>query len=169
MTPVAALVTRFGWNVGPTGAVGGRFVKTAEANRQLLADAEAAGASYLISEDVDDFDEDDLMSVGISAVNPDLFLSVWLTADAYQEALELIGRNRQRPPSSPEDIHASLGRNHPLVARRFESMYPTRIADRVQAEPAFIFRSARYLRCAMVLERADSLERGLGAECQDVS
>lgn len=165
-TPVADLVTRFGWATGPTGSVDGRFAKTDASDRQLLADAEAAGTSYLVSEDGDDFDEDDLISVGISAVNPDLFLSVRLTARAYHEALETIGRNRQRPPSTPDEIHAALGRNHPLLTKRFESKYPTQIADRVQAEPTVVFRGSRCLRCAKILSSPRDLESGLGPECR---
>lgn len=165
-TPVADLARRFGWAIGPTGSVAGRFAKTDSSDRQLLADAGAAAASYLVSEDVDDFDESDLISVGISAVNPDLFLSERLTADAYQEALETIGRNRQHPPSTPEEIHAALGRNHPLLAKRFESTYATRVAVRVQAEPAVVFRGSRCLRCATILASPSGLERGLGTECR---
>lgn len=142
-TPVRHLVTRFGWDVGPTGEIAGRFSATDDSDRQLLADAEAADASFLVTEDVDDFDEADLVSVGISAANPDLFLSVRLTADAYREALETIGATRQRPPSAPEQIHAALGRNHPLLTARFDSLYPgVEVAERVQAEPQVVFRGA---------------------------
>lgn len=166
-TPVADLAARVGWAVGPTGSVDGRFSSTAPADRQLLADAVVADADYMVSEDVDDFDEEDLASVGISAVNPDLFLSVRLTADAYEDALETIGRNRRRPPSTPEHIHAALGRNHPRLAKRFESVYSTAIADAVQAEPVVVFRGTRCLRCGRVLADAADLELGLGPECRD--
>jgi hypothetical protein len=165
-TPVADLATRFGWATGPTGSIGGRFRATASADRQLLADADAAKASYLVTEDVDDFAEPDLITVGISAVNPDLFLAVRLTQDGYLQALETIGHNRQRPPSTPEDLHAALGRNHPLLAARFASMFQTRIADRVQAEPAATFRGTRCLRCAKILSHPTQLKGGLGPECQ---
>lgn len=165
-TQVADLVTRFGWPVGPTGAAPGRFAKTAASDRQLLADADSGCASYLVSEDVDDYDENDLVSVGIPAVNPDLFLSLRLTPDAYLEALETLGHKRQRPPSTPEDIHAALGRNHPLLAKRFESIFASQVADRVQAEPTVVFRGNRCLRCAKVLAHPADLERGLGPECR---
>lgn len=165
-TPVADLATRFGWAPGPSGAVDGRFAKTDAADRQLLADAEAAGAVYLITEDVDDFAEEDLVSVGISAVNPDLFLSIRLTDDAYRDVLETIGRNRRRPPSTPEEIHAALGRNHPLLTQRFAALYSSKVADRVQGEPAVIFRGTRCVRCATIGASAADLRRGLGRECQ---
>lgn len=51
-TPVRHLVTRFGWDVGPTGEIAGRFTATDDSDRQLLADAEASEFSFLVSEDV---------------------------------------------------------------------------------------------------------------------
>lgn len=51
----AVVRRRFGGILGPIGDVGERFGDTAEADRQILADAEAAGAAFLVSEDVDDF------------------------------------------------------------------------------------------------------------------
>lgn len=110
-TPVADLAARFGWSTAPTGSVAGRFTRTNASDRQLLADAEAAGVQYLISEDVDDFDADDLVTVGTSAVNPDLFMSIRMTTNAYREALATIASTRRRSPSTPEEIHAALGRN----------------------------------------------------------
>ncbi|MCL2849056.1 MAG: hypothetical protein FWE61_03285, partial [Micrococcales bacterium] len=73
-TPVWHLVTRFGWAVGPTGDHADRYVGTDPADRQILADAVAAEAAFLVTEDVDDFAEIDLVTVGMSAVAPDLFL-----------------------------------------------------------------------------------------------
>ena len=168
-TPVSDLVTRFGWATGPTGAVDGRFQATDRADRQLLADAAAAGATYIVTENVDDFDEEDLVSVGISGVNPDLFLSVRLTSAAYRTALATIGTGRRRPPATREAIHIALGRNHPLLAQRFESEFPVKIAERVQAEPTVVFRGARCLRCTTVLTSPAELVRGLGPECRDAS
>ncbi len=165
-TPVSDLVARFGWATGPTGAVDGRFEATDIADRQLLADAEAAGAAFIVTEDVDDFGEADLASVGISAVNPDLFLSVRLTSDAYRGALAALSTGRVRPPSTAEEIHSALGRNHPLLAERFDSEFAAPIAERVQAEPAVLFRGSRCLQCASVLADPASLVRGVGPECR---
>jgi hypothetical protein len=72
---------QYGPALSPTGRVAGRFEATAETDRQILADAEAAGALFLVTEDVDDFDETDLESVGISAVNHDRFLATWLARE----------------------------------------------------------------------------------------
>lgn len=66
-------------------------------------DAEAAGARFLVTEDVDDYGLADLASVGISAVNPDLFLAERLTREAYSVRLVGIGvaedRTEQRVPA----------------------------------------------------------------------
>lgn len=70
---------RFGFQLTPTGADAGRFPETKGADRQILADAVAAGARFLITEDVDDYGRNDLVSVGISAVHPDVFLATRLT------------------------------------------------------------------------------------------
>lgn len=61
--------------LGPTGEDPERFRTTSGADRQILADAAAAGARFVVTEDVDDFRPEDLASVGIAAVNPDLFLA----------------------------------------------------------------------------------------------
>ena len=74
---------RFGLPLSPTGHDAERYLGTRTADRQILADAVAAGARFLITEDVDDFGIDDLVSVGISAVNPDLLLAARLIRDAY--------------------------------------------------------------------------------------
>ncbi|TAM66902.1 MAG: hypothetical protein EPN48_14580 [Microbacteriaceae bacterium] len=73
---------RLGLRLSPTGAGAARFRATKGADRQILADAIAAQAGFLVTEDVDDFAVEDLVGVGISAVNPDLFLTARLTRDA---------------------------------------------------------------------------------------
>lgn len=166
MTPVADLVTRFGWAIGPSGSVDGRFTATDAPDRQILADSEASRAGYLVTEDVDDFDEGDLLSIDISAANPDLFLASRLTIDAYREVLTTIARGRSRPPNTPEQIHATLGRNHPLLSSRFAADYPTTVATRLQAEPAVVFRGIRCLRCGQNSARPENLSRGIGSECR---
>lgn len=66
---LAKLVTRTLLMVGgvPTGDVAGRFAPTKGNDRQILADADAARARFLVTEDMGDFAEADLVSLGISA------------------------------------------------------------------------------------------------------
>lgn len=81
VTP-ADVCHRFGIALGPSAEIKGRFPSTRGNDRQILADAEAAGARFLVTGDVDDLAEVDLVSVGIAAANPDLFLAERLTPEA---------------------------------------------------------------------------------------
>ena len=54
---------RFDVLLGPTGTGAEHFGGTKGADRQILADAAAAGARFLVTEDVDDYGLDDLASV----------------------------------------------------------------------------------------------------------
>lgn len=81
MMPPSEVRHVYGGDLTPMGDVAGRFEGTRQSDRQILADAEVAAAWFLVTEDVDDFALDDLAGVGISAVNPDLFLSVRLGRD----------------------------------------------------------------------------------------
>ena len=87
-TSPAVIRERLGFALTPTGKVAGRFAATSESDRQILADTEASGAQFLITEDVDDFAEEDLIALRVSAVNPDLFLSRRLTRDAYSSVID---------------------------------------------------------------------------------
>ncbi|MCL2787263.1 MAG: hypothetical protein FWD59_02005, partial [Micrococcales bacterium] len=73
--PPSVVRERFGIRLSPTGVDASRFADTKGADRQILADAAAAEAWFLVTEDVDDYGLGDLLSVGISAVCPDVFLA----------------------------------------------------------------------------------------------
>ena len=88
---------RFGGELSPVGEGASRFLGTAAEDRQILADAVAAKAGFLITADVDDFAEADLASVGISAVNPDLFLAAKLTRKAYAAVIDLFVERQVAP------------------------------------------------------------------------
>lgn len=81
----------------PAGVAPERFAATSPKDRQVLADAVTSGALFLITEDVDDFGYADLESAGITAVNPDLFMSIRATPAAYREALDLMVRRFRKP------------------------------------------------------------------------
>jgi len=100
-----------------TGTDAERFTTTSPKDRQVLADALTAGALFLITEDVDDFGDEDLRSTEITAVNPDLFMSVRVTPDSYREALDLMVRRFHNPQRTAGQTLARLGRAHPLTAR----------------------------------------------------
>ncbi|MDR1077687.1 MAG: hypothetical protein LBL55_03305 [Propionibacteriaceae bacterium] len=167
MTAVSDLSTRFGWETTPVGPDPARFPRTASSDRQILADAVAAGAWYLITEDVDDFDVDELVGVGLAAVGADLFMPHRVTDLGYLEALDTLAAGRRRPPDTPEQLHAALGRQHPLLARAKVGLFPdVAVVPPTQGEAAVVYRGGRCLRCDGVLDEVALLERGLGPECR---
>lgn len=68
--PVSGLRKRLDRVLGPDGVGPERFGATAASDRQVLADADAARASFLVTADVDDFADDDLAGLRLSAVHP---------------------------------------------------------------------------------------------------
>ncbi|MST50141.1 hypothetical protein [Mobiluncus porci] len=105
----------YGGILSPTGKINDRFTATSETDRQILADAAASNARFLITEDVDDFAEPDLQAVGTSAVNPDLFLSKYLNREAYARIVNLFAERQVSPPHTPAEIHAAIARQHPRL------------------------------------------------------
>lgn len=141
----AVVRRRFGGLLGPTGDVGGRFEGTSEADRQILADAEAAGAAFLVTEDVDDFAESDLVSVGMSAVNPDLFLASRVTRAAYAMVIDLFVARQVAPPTTPAQFHAAIARQHPLLFAAHADLFDIAPQLSPHSSPATLFRGPRPL------------------------
>ncbi|WP_454301729.1 hypothetical protein [Salana multivorans] len=141
----AVVRRRFGGTLAPTGDIGGRFGGTAQADRQILADAEAAGAIFLITEDVDDFAEADLLEVGISAVNPDLFLASRMTRSAYAMVIDLFVQRQVAPPTTHAEFHAAIARQHPLLFAAHADLYDVVPEVSPHAPPATQFRGPRPL------------------------
>ena len=65
----------------------------------MLADADAARASFLVTGDVDDFAEGDLATLRLTAIHPDLFMALRFPRHAYQHALDLLVANMKNPPA----------------------------------------------------------------------
>ncbi|UNX53773.1 hypothetical protein MF406_12370 [Georgenia sp. TF02-10] len=82
-------------------------------DRQVIADAIEAGARYLITTDVDDFAVDDLAAHEMSAVNPDYFMALRFTENAYREGLGLLAAVQSNPARAEAELHRVLGRRHP--------------------------------------------------------
>jgi len=125
-----------------------RFGATAARDRQVLADAVAAQAMFMVTEDVDDFGVADLLSAGIAAVNPDLFLSVRVTTAGYAEAVAFLSRGSRTPHRTPDDFHRALGRVHPMTVTAHQSAFPgTTPLSATHGRPAELFRGSRCLIC----------------------
>jgi hypothetical protein len=163
--PVGVVRAAAGIELTPQGSAAESFAGTAEGDRQVLADAVAAGAAFLVTEDVDDFGEADLDSAGVSAVNPDLFLTVAATTDAYRAAVELMAAGMADPERTPEELHRRLGRQHPLAVAAHGSAFALEPEAPTHSPPAALFRGSRCLRCGQAASR---LARGLCGACDDL-
>ena len=126
MVSVTTIRQRYGARLTPIGKNPERFAATSESDRQILADAEASGALFLITEDVDDFAESDLTASNVSAVNPDLFLSRYLTRAAYSSVINLFVKRQTSPPHTAAELHAAIGRQHPQLFATYADLYETR-------------------------------------------
>lgn len=166
-TPIDQLRQRYGRALSATGSNLDRFAHTSRKDRQILSDAEASGASFLITSDVDDFGIDDLNSIGISAVQPDLFLRYRLSETAYLTALEALSNNSKNPPRTSAVVHARAGRLHPLLTARMAALFPNIAIDAsTHMPPKAQFRGIACIACGRRLIAGDSMELGLGAICR---
>jgi hypothetical protein len=165
MTPVSDLRVRFGWELGPTGDRAGEFQGTDPKDRQVLSDAVAAGAQFVVTADVDDFGESDLRSVAISAVTPDLFMAVRLGSVGYAEALNSMIAGRDNPPNTVNDMHAAIAQQHPLLFAAHADLAAVEPVRSTHNPPGVQVRGSRCVRCGAVISEEDRLS-GLGL-CRD--
>jgi hypothetical protein len=157
---------RFEIPLGPTGDIAGRFASTKGNDRQILADADAARARFLVTEDVDDFAEADLIGLGLSAVNPDLFLAERLTRDAYALVIDLFVERQVAPPTTAAQFHSAVARQHPRLFAAHADLHNVGPATSVHREPAVIFRGTRCLSCETIVAQPGELIDGLCADCR---
>jgi len=137
------------------------MVDTDPGDRHILAAASAAGIRRIITADVDDFGRGDLDRLGLVAVNPDLFLSCWMSPDMYRITLERLAVRRSSEPYTAPAIHSSLGKIHPRLASSMRQVFPDiEIMPATSQPPGELFRGTRCLVCLEAL--ADTASVGLG-------
>jgi len=152
--------------VPPHRKVADSLVDTDPDDRHVLAAAASASARVVVTSDVDDFGRADLARLGVSAVNPDLFLARTMTASMYRFTLERLAARRTLAPNTPATIHASLGRSHPRLAGAMRATFPgVEPSPATDTPPAEVFRGNRCLACGRVLSDPESLASGIGPEC----
>lgn len=151
--------------LSPTGEAPERFARTPVGDRQILADAERAGATFLITEDVDDFAAPDLRLAGVSAVNPDLFLAELTDPNVYRRALEVMASGMSDPSRTPAQLHAAVSRQHPRLFRRFPDLFDVEPQETGHREPAVLYRGLTCLRCVTNQPAEDGLLDGLCLSC----
>jgi hypothetical protein len=133
--------------LSPTGTGADSFTGTKESDRQILADAAAAKAWFLVTEDVDDFAEADLNRVGVTAVHYDLFLAERTSEAGYVAALDIMAAGMTNPPRTSEQLHTRLGRLHPLTVAQHLSAFAIEPDAPTHNPAAVMFRGGRCLRC----------------------
>ncbi|WP_139057713.1 hypothetical protein [Tsukamurella pseudospumae] len=127
----------------------GSLTSTSAKDRQILADAAAAHATYLVTEDVDDFAPNDIHAAGLAAaVNPDLFLSRRVSHETYVAILDVICRGRTRYPQTPAQLHSALAANHPLLYAAHARAFAVDPATPIHRQSRVLFRGTRCLGCA---------------------
>jgi len=143
------------------------LVDTSPTDRHILGAVKSAGIRVLVTRNVHDFGYGDLGEARVSAVHPDLFLSVMLDDAGYRESLEVMAGSRTRQPNTPEEMHAALAASHPLLFRAMRGVYPSVEALPSTSEPpSEVFCGNRCLACGKVLRDPESLRLGVGPECR---
>jgi hypothetical protein len=138
---------------------------TDEKDTPILGSAAAAGATFLVTENVKHFDVDDLAMLCMSAVHPDLFLTTRVTVDEYRFVLDAIAEKRLRDPRTPRAIHETQ------VALKLPHLFAAhRDALGAHAEPTkparLQLRGVTCLVCAQPQPAANHLTGGLCQWCR---
>jgi hypothetical protein len=114
-----------------------------------------------VTVDVDDFAEIDLDDGAISAVNPDLFMSVRFPVTAYQHALAQLVSNMKNPPCKVEVMHSLIVKQHPRLFARHADIFPgVSPESSLHRDPKVLFRGPRCLCCDTKLSDSKSFELG---------
>lgn len=142
-----------------------RFKSTPLADRQILADAEVGQATFLVTEDVDDFAPGDLDLAGVTAINPDLFLAERAQRSIYLQALETMVSGMRDPTRTPAELHSAIARQHPRLFHRFRDLFDVEPESTGHRESRVLFRGTRCIRCAGDLRKAPSETEWLCREC----
>ena len=104
--------------------------------------------------------------VGISAVNPDLFLAVRMSAKGYAFAVEIFATTQTEPRRTGPQVHAAIAKQHPLLFAAYAGLYDVEPTISLHEPPAVTFRGQRCLRCETVKDAAAELMLGLCEECR---
>jgi hypothetical protein len=160
------LRVRHQFQLVPTGVDPERFAGSSAKDRQVLADADAARAAFLVTSDVDDVADGDLASLRMTAIDSDLFMALRFSRRAYVRALDLLVANMKNPPRTTADMHALLGRQHPrLVAAHFDA-FDVEVASPLHQEPRELVRGVRCVSCESVVDEPGELVLGVCVDCR---
>ncbi len=144
------------------------LVDTDAKDRPILAAACAAGAHYVVTENVKDFGAEDLRRLSMSAVHPDTFLRVRLTRATYTFVLDAVAAHRTREPKAAAAVHAvEVSRKLPGLFNAHRGAYGFEPAAPMPGEARLQFRGVRCVRCGQAVSDADDLtSSGLERRCE---
>ena len=166
-TPIAVVRKLYDLEVVPDSPSPKPLRDTDEKDKPILASAAAAGAEFVITENVKDFGINDLAVLSMSAVHPDLFLTARMTREEYKFVLDAIAEKRQRDPRTPTAIHATeaAGKLPYLFLAHRDALG---VDPAIQAsKPARLrFRGVRCVRCATIAPQPWELIEGLCSSCR---
>jgi len=165
--PIGEIRERYGLRTVPDRDSPARLVDTDPEDRPILASAAAAGARFVITENVKDFGMTDLRMLSMSAVHPDLFLTARLTEQSYQFVLDALAANRSREPKTPASIHAGeVAKKLPTLFATYKKALGVEAAEVIAGQPTLKFRGVRCVRCARRIADGESQSIGLGPDCR---
>jgi len=165
MPPSQVRRSRLGLELGPTATSTSGLATESAQDRQVIADAIASRARYLITTDVDDFAFDDLSSHQMSAVNPDFFMALRFSLRAYREGVAVLSEVAKSPPRSPEEVHSIIGRRHPRLTERFAYAFDAVPVRGDTDQPRLLFRGTACVRCGKPLVTLKCQRTGLDRTC----
>lgn len=152
--------------LSPTADLAGRFINTHGEDRQILADAEASGSQFIITNNVDDFDPDDLDAAGLAAATADLFMSQRVSVEGYQHALTIIVRGQKNLPITADDLHRNLSKIYPRLFDAQNDAYGLEPLPPRHNRPAVEYRGTRCIQCLQqVSTNPAGLYAGLCTTC----
>lgn len=128
------------------------------------AEAEAAKAQYIVTADVDDIAMEDMCALRMSAANPDYFLAMRLSVEAYRAGVAQLAAGTSSPPRTGADVHRMLGRKHPRLTERFADAFDSTPAAADHDQPNVFFRGVICIGCGADLETDEHRRFGLCAE-----
>lgn len=167
-TKVEVLRTRLGMELSPTGIDPERFIDSDPKDRQILADALAAHARYLVTENVRHFAVADLDALGIAAVHPDLFMSIRFSRETYRAVLDQLAAGRTKRPRTPAEIHAAVAGHLPRLYAAHADLYDSVPDARQDDPPKLSYRGSICIRCARPFEVDAGETEGLGPRCRNL-
>ena len=165
-TPIDVLRKRHGWTIVSDGDLPQLLLDTDPKDIPILSAAALAGANFVVTENIADFGRQDLARLRMSAVHPDLFLSMRLTKTAYRMVLDDLAATRSMQPKTPDGIHSvEVGGYLPRLAATMRSEFPSPPIRPHQHPPRLSFRGYRCVICGRPLTHRSSLASGVGPRC----